>query len=424
METATYLAELLVWSTAHLVWQAALACAVFRLWSSTRSPSAEERHTVALAMLASLPILVIATALVTHLSLVLNAREGSVGALSAHSSESLGRLSAVFERAVAALPALIAIWCGGAALGIARIIRERRELRALSQRLRRASPEVIARVEALAARVGVSGRTRVLVGDFASGAPFVAGAKRPLLVLPAVKLTHDEWNAVILHELAHVRRRDYAVNHAVQILTSLLWFHPSVRLLARWAAHAREECCDAEAARLSASPIALARALVRIAERETCSVRAVAATGGSLAGRVERVLALSDGRAAGRGSVVAPLLIACAVCACGIAVCGAVAPSLDSLAISGASAAALPAERILIHAVDPAGRFTLTALNGRVAMATIGGVAVDRRALRVEGERVTILSAAGAPALSLNFDPRGSLTWEARRPATKATARE
>ena len=100
METATYLAELLVWSTAHLVWQAALACAVFRLWSSTRSPSAEERHTVALAMLASLPTLVIATALVTHLSLVLNAREGSVGALKVFSV--IARLEKLAQLAKAA----------------------------------------------------------------------------------------------------------------------------------------------------------------------------------------------------------------------------------------------------------------------------------------------------------------------------------
>jgi hypothetical protein len=70
--------------------------------------------------------------------------------------------------------------------------------------------------------------------------------------------------------------------------------------------------------------------------------------------------------------------------------------------------------------VDPAGHFTLTALNGRVALATIGGVPVDRSALHVDGQRVTVVSEDGQPALSLNFDPRNGIWWTARKPRTPA----
>ncbi len=277
---------------------------------------------------------------------------------------------------------------------------------------------------ALAVKAGVRNSPRVLVGDVASGAPFVAGTRHALLVLPAVHLTKDEWNAVVLHELAHIRRHDYAKNYAVQILNALLWFHPCVRILAGWAAQAREECCDAEAARVSAAPVALARALVRIAEHDGRRIRAVAAMSGSLMDRVRRVLEDGDASSLDHRGAIAPFVAACTVYAMGIAACCRIAPALDSLAVTGASAAVLPSQLVLIHAVDPAGRFTLTAVNGRVAMATIGDVPVARSALRVDGERVTVLSTTGEPALSLNFDPRGTLTWNARRAPAKTTSRE
>lgn len=44
----------------------------------------------------------------------------------------------------------------------------------------------------------------------------MAGTRQPTLILPVVDLSDDEWNAVILHELAHIRRRDYAMNRAVR----------------------------------------------------------------------------------------------------------------------------------------------------------------------------------------------------------------
>lgn len=296
MSVAMYVAELLIWSAAHVTWQAALACALFSVWRSRCNPSAEQRHCAAIWILASLPVLLVATAIGTHLSLLLNARDGAAGALSAHSARSLGKLSTAFEHAAPAVPVLIAVWCVGVASGLARVGRERGEIRRLHARLRAAPPAIVARVRQLALQAGVASNLFIsnlfiLEGDDTSGGPFVAGLTQPLLVLPAVDLTSEEWNAVVLHEIAHIRRRDHMVSYALQLLNALLWFHPSVRMLSGWAAEAREECCDSEAVRMSSTPLALARALVRIAEQECRSVRAVAATSGSLVMRLEQVLA-------------------------------------------------------------------------------------------------------------------------------------
>ncbi|MDQ2890561.1 MAG: M56 family metallopeptidase [Gemmatimonadota bacterium] len=421
MNAATYVAELLIWSAAHLAWQAPLACALFSVWRSRCNPSAEQRHCAAIWILASLPVLFVATAIGTHLSLLINARDGAAGALSAHSARSLGKLSTAFEHAAPAVPVLIAIWCVGVASGLARVGRERGEIRRLRARLRAAPPAIVARVRQLALQAGVASNFSILDGDDTSGGPFVAGLTHPLLVLPAVDLTHEEWNAVVLHELAHVRRRDHMVSYALELLNTLLWFHPSVRMLSGWAAEAREECCDADAVRMSSAPLALARALVRIAEQECRSVRAVAATSGSLVTRLERVLAVKGEQRTGRSSVLIPLCVGCAIYAAGVGIWSAAAPSVDSMAINGAIADMLPAQHVQVNAVDPAGHFSLTEVNGRIFGATVGGVPLDLSAMHVDGRRVTMLSARGEPALTLSFDPSGGFTWNPRQPRRART---
>lgn len=217
MTAATYVAELLLWSSANLIWEISLGCALIFAWRAWSKPPAAQRHAVAIAMLGSLPVLLIANVVIAHTSLVANAREGSLGALDAHAHASLGLVSAVFQRGASALPVLLVIWCAGVTLAIARILHERRSAHILCERLDSAPRDIARQVEALALRAGVASRVRVLLGDSACGGPFVAGARHPVLVLPAVQLNQDEWNALILHELAHIRRRDYMMNEALRI---------------------------------------------------------------------------------------------------------------------------------------------------------------------------------------------------------------
>lgn len=416
MTAATYVAELLLWSSVNLIWEISLGCALIFAWRTRSKPPAAQRHAVAIAMLGSLPVLLTANAVIAHTSLVANAREGSLGALDAHAHASLGLVSAVFQRGASALPVLLVIWCAGVTLAIARILHERRSIDVLCERLRGAPRDIVRQVEALGLRAGVASRVRVLLGDSACGGPFVAGARHPVLVLPAVQLSHDEWNALILHELSHIRRRDYIVNEALRIWGAIFWFIPCVRLLQAWVAESREECCDADAARLSSSPVALALALMRIAEEQTHSAPALAATNGSLIARVNRMLNVSDEMKPHAASLLVPVVAALSIYACGLAFTFVAAPSVDSLAIAGAFANLVPSQLTQFRAVDPAGRFTITTLNGRVALATIAGVRVDRSALRIDGQRVTVESADGEPALSINFDPRSGIWWKARAP--------
>jgi beta-lactamase regulating signal transducer with metallopeptidase domain len=83
--------------------------------------------------------------------------------------------------------------------------------------------------------------------------PAVSGLLRPILLLPGAALArpparHDRH--ALLHELAHLRRRDLWLDEACELLRALFWFHPLV-----WAAAGRvralgEMACDAAVARL------------------------------------------------------------------------------------------------------------------------------------------------------------------------------
>ena len=74
--------------------------------------------------------------------------------------------------------------------------------------------------------------------------PFTYGLLRPVIVLPA---SADEWTtdrrrSVLLHELAHVRRRDLLTNAIVQLACAVYWFHPLVRLAGRHVRIEAERC--------------------------------------------------------------------------------------------------------------------------------------------------------------------------------------
>jgi len=89
--------------------------------------------------------------------------------------------------------------------------------------------------------------TLILSSDFPE--PGVCGIRRPKLVLPkrvVEALTDQELEAVLLHEVAHVRRRDNLVSLFQSWLGCVFWFHPVVWLINRQLLQERERACDEE----------------------------------------------------------------------------------------------------------------------------------------------------------------------------------
>jgi beta-lactamase regulating signal transducer with metallopeptidase domain len=124
--------------------------------------------------------------------------------------------------------------------------------------------------------------------------PLVVGYVHPMILLPAsviTGLTSSQLEAVLAHELAHVRRHDWLINTLQVIAETLLFYHPAVWWLCSRIRQERELCCDDIALGLNVDKAVFARTLLTLEElRQQAMTPALAATGGDLAARVRRLL--------------------------------------------------------------------------------------------------------------------------------------
>ena len=123
---------------------------------------------------------------------------------------------------------------------------------------------------------------------------------KPVVLLPAsalAGLTPQQLEAILAHELAHIRRHDYLVNLLQTLVETLLFYHPAVWWLSRRIRIERENCCDDLAVSLCGDPCTYARALADLeALRGPARSLAMAANGGSLLQRVRRLLGAPTSR--------------------------------------------------------------------------------------------------------------------------------
>src|SRR5213076_1329469 len=124
--------------------------------------------------------------------------------------------------------------------------------------------------------------------------PMVVGWLRPAILLPVAalaSLSTTQIEAILAHELAHIRRHDYAVNVLQAIVETLLFYHPAVWWLSNRIRVEREHCCDDVAVALFGNPLQYARALTRFEELRLDPAHALlAANGGSLLTRIRRLV--------------------------------------------------------------------------------------------------------------------------------------
>jgi beta-lactamase regulating signal transducer with metallopeptidase domain len=184
---------------------------------------------------------------------------------------------------------LAAAWALGAAVVLGRSISAHRAARRDARAGGPAPGIALDMLANLACDVGVR-MPALAVGDDATG-PYVVGALRPIIVVPPA-LFDDRalLRAALLHELAHVRRRD-AIWRVVQMLASAVFFFwPIVRLVGRRLDLAREAACDAVALETGdLSRPAYARLLVRMAALRTAAAPALGSPS-TLEARVAAVL--------------------------------------------------------------------------------------------------------------------------------------
>ena len=150
----------------------------------------------------------------------------------------------------------------------------------------------------IARRLHVRAHARVLASVRAQ-VPMVIGMFRPIVLIPASLLsglTLQQVEAILAHELAHVRRYDYAINVVQTIVETLFFFHPAMWWLSRRLRDEREQACDELAVTLcGGDPIFYSRVLLTVEEWRSERISfAPAATGGNLALRIRKLIGEED----------------------------------------------------------------------------------------------------------------------------------
>ena len=167
----------------------------------------------------------------------------------------------------------------------------------LQRRLREASPAPPAglaeALERVRVRMRIAPDIPVRMADWVES-PAVSRWIRPVLLVPAAAVAGmgaEQLEAVLAHELAHIRRHDYLVNLTQTAIETLLFYHPAVWWVSRRIRAEREHCCDDVAVTACRDRLVYATALARLEEQRRAQPELVlAAGGGSLKRRIQRVL--------------------------------------------------------------------------------------------------------------------------------------
>lgn len=162
---------------------------------------------------------------------------------------------------------LFAAWAVIAALSLSRVVISLRHIRALRKGCTAVDPaQLDLRIrETLhqASSIALCTSEQVQV-------PTAIGFFQPAVVIPAWllnELSPEELNQILLHELAHLRRRDDWTNLAQQIVKALFFFHPAVWWIEKKISLEREMACDAAVLAATAQPRAYAECLAHLAEK-------------------------------------------------------------------------------------------------------------------------------------------------------------
>jgi len=221
-------------------------------------------------------------------------------------------------------------------------------------------------------------RAVTLLQSSAVAAPVLIGWFRPVILFPVatlVGLPGEQLEAVLAHELARVKRRDYLVHVLQTGIEVALFYHPAVWWVSRQVSIEREHACDDLAASVCGDPVSYANALTELARLTWNGPRlALAATDGTLFTRIRRLVSTPASDAQGNTAwLPGGLIAACAALLMAVTIHFPAKAAIDAHAspqtveiTSAAPAAPAPPERL------PSVTDTATGVTAKAGSETMG----------------------------------------------------
>jgi beta-lactamase regulating signal transducer with metallopeptidase domain len=329
--------ESLGWTLMHFCWQATAIALVYWLTDSVLSKArSQTRYVLALATM----LLMFAASLTTFAYEETRGDSGLPSSPGVYASPAMMAIGASISSDLSPLtglktapgtppvqplsrllPLLDVAWLLGVAFLSTRTIGGWRRVHRLRRSTLSKAPEAVCdNFVRLCERLGITRQVSLCISHHIQG-PLAIGIVRSLVILPAsalMALSPEQLEAVLAHELAHVRRADYLWNLIQTMVETLLFFHPAVWWLGRRLREQRELCCDDVAVESCADPLVYATALLRLEERRSQRLNLAMALEGNrpwsgLGARIARILGETNGQKGPRELVPVPLAAICAL---------------------------------------------------------------------------------------------------------------
>jgi len=300
------LVHALGWTLLHFCWQGAVIALLLEcVLGVLPTRTAQTRYATACAAMAAMVVLPLVTfAVLAADAHTVSSPYGLASGVASYSPavHGIGQLHEPWtmrckQALDQSLSAVIGLWLAGVMLLMFRLnlgFVAARKMK--SQGIEPVAAEMLNAMQILQVTLGID-RTVRLLHSARVQAPVVIGWLRPVILFPVgcmTGLSAAQIEAILAHELAHIRRCDYLVNLMQSVVESVLFYHPAVWWVSSRIRREREHCCDDIAVTFSGDRLAYAKALSCMEEmRAPATAGAVAATGGALKTRVARLLGLN-----------------------------------------------------------------------------------------------------------------------------------
>jgi len=150
----------------------------------------------------------------------------------------------------------------------------------------------------IAAQMSIGKTVRVWMSEFITS-PVTVGYIKPMILLPVAAVNHlstQQIEAILLHELSHIKRFDYLINLVTRIIQTILYFNPFVSAFATIIEREREKNCDEIVLQFQYEPHGYASALLELEKvshmPHSLAVAAVAGKKNELLNRIESILGI------------------------------------------------------------------------------------------------------------------------------------
>ena len=170
------------------------------------------------------------------------------------------------------------------------------------------------RIQQIARQLNIN-RLISLAESSAIHTPVIIGHLKPMILIPigmCSSLSTEQLETIFLHEIMHIRRKDYLVNLLQIIVEAIYFFNPFVWIVSGIMKREREHCCDDAVVQLHGSANEYARALATLEELRLSKVGlalSLAANKNQLLSRIKRLMEKSVKNYSSREKIIPALLL-------------------------------------------------------------------------------------------------------------------